>query len=186
MCKEGQEIGASSSGEGKEGGGDNGNGEEELRKQLTAKEEELKTLRNQLLYLQADFENFRKRKEKESAELRKYVLLEFMKALLPVIDDFESMEKNLGGERAEGIAEGLRALKKNFLETLAKMGLREVEVEGFDPNLHEVEAVVPADADSKILEVVRKGYTVNGIVLRPARVVVGRKVEETSQTNTGT
>ncbi|MEM3413605.1 MAG: nucleotide exchange factor GrpE, partial [Thermoplasmata archaeon] len=56
--------------------------EEELKKLLEMKEEEIKTLKSQMLYLQADFENFRKRKEKENSELRKLVLIDFMRALL--------------------------------------------------------------------------------------------------------
>ncbi|MCX8173673.1 MAG: nucleotide exchange factor GrpE [Thermoplasmata archaeon] len=152
--------------------------EMELKKLLEAKEEETKDLKNKLLYLQADFENFRKRKEKESAELRKMALIDFMKGLLPVLDDFEAMEKNLKDAGHEVLVNGLLALKKNFYETLARMGLREIEMKEFDPNLHEVEAVVPADADNKIVEIVRKGYTVNGMVLRPARVIVGKKAEE--------
>ncbi|MEM4308968.1 MAG: nucleotide exchange factor GrpE [Thermoplasmata archaeon] len=159
--------------------------EEELKKLLEMKEEEIKTLKSQMLYLQADFENFRKRKEKENSELRKLVLIDFMRALLSLLDDFEAMEKNLGGMDAKVLSEGLLALKKNFLDTLWKMGLREIECEKFDPNMHEIEAVVAADADNKVLEIVRKGYILEGVVLRPARIIVGKKFEsQKSEPNT--
>lgn len=153
---------------------------EELKLLFEEKKKEVEQLRTQMLYLQADFENFRKRKEREIGEIKRLLLADFMKNMLPIVDDFESMEKNLKGIDGS-VLSGLIGLKKNFLDVLTKMGLSEISLAKFDPNFHEVEAVVDAEEDDVIVEVVRKGYTANGILLRPAKVIVGkRRVQESS------
>lgn len=156
---------------------------EQLKNLVEEKKKEVEQLKNQMLYLQADFENFRKRKEREIAETKKLLLVDFMKHMLPIIDDFELMEKNLKGRESDSVVAGLMALKKNFFDSLTRMGLDEIALTQFDPNYHEVEAVVPAQTDNIVVEVVRKGYTVNGIVIRPAKVIVGKRSQEEQSQN---
>lgn len=150
---------------------------EEL-KAVTAEKEQLLAekaeLRDQLLRRQADFENFRRRMERERSEFTQYAAMELLAELLPVLDDFERALKTETSDRE--YARGVELIYQRFFDTLKKQGLEPIEAEGrpFDPYVHE--AVERAEAegveDHTVLEVFQKGYNFRGRLLRPAMVKV--------------
>ena len=131
-------------------------------------------LENQLKRAVADYQNLEKRVQEGRSELTNFVGAELIKKLLPVLDH---LEKSLAGvsEKESGWFKGVELAVKEFKQVLQSEGLEEISCEGeFNPALHE--AVDTRDGnDNMILEIVKKGYTLNGKVLRPTQVVVGRK-----------
>lgn len=124
--------------------------------------------------LMADFQNFRKRTDKEKADVYSYANEKIMTDLLTVLDNFE---RALGSEcRDDAYAEGMKMIFKQFTDILTASGLEEIDAVGqdFDPNFHH--AVLTdnnADFDSgKVTEVLQKGYKLNGKVIRPSMVKV--------------
>lgn len=155
---------------------------EELQKALEEKEESLKELNNKYLYLQAEFENFKKLKAKEKQDILKFGNEVLIKELIPVIDNLERAIDHAGkSEDAKGIVEGVQITLNEFLKVLERSGVEQVEAMGkrFDPNYHEAlfqeerEDVEPDIVTSEL----QKGYTLNGRLLRPARVSVSKKPE---------
>lgn len=148
------------------------------RDRLAGENEELQ---DRLLRRQADFENFRRRVERERAELFEYAGMEAVRALLPVLDDFERALKArpaLEGPAAE-YARGIEFIYQRLFDTLKKLGLEPLEAAGrpFDPNLHHaVETVTASDAeDHTVVEEFQRGYNFKGKLLRPAMVKVAVK-----------
>jgi molecular chaperone GrpE len=143
--------------------------------------------REQLLRLMADFDNYRKRMTRQFEDARQYATMDLVTALLPGMDN---LERALVAARQDGspastpITEGVNIVLKQFKDALAKVGVRELQVQGeaFDPTRHEaVEVVaVPASQDGRIVEEVQRGYTVHDRLLRPAKVVVGKAAQEAS------
>jgi len=137
-----------------------------------------------LKYLQADFENYRKRVEREMREVEDFSTSLLIKRLLPVLDGLDLAVASAGtDEKAKGIAEGVVMVRKNLISALQGEGLREIEAVGkpFDPTLHEaVERVDGGKAatDTVIAEI-RKGYILKNKVLRPSMV----RVESAAKNN---
>lgn len=137
--------------------------------------------------LSADFENFRKRTEREKAALLAYGKKDFVEKLLPAYEVLLRQEKNL--EKATnadanligGIKMVLGELKKAF----ENEGVKKIDVVGkpFDPQTAEAIAAIPstAEQDGQVLEEVQMGFMMDDKVLRPARVVVGKIQEEVKQ-----
>ena len=155
---------------------------EELRKTLEEKEESFKELNNRYLYLQADFENFKKIKAKEKQDLLKFGNEVLIKELIPVIDNLErAIDHANKTEGGKGIIEGIQITLNEFLKVLERSGIEGVEAVGrkFDPNLHEAlfqEEREDVEPDIVISEL-QKGYVLNGRLLRPARVSVSKQPE---------
>lgn len=143
-------------------------------------EEQIEDLKTQLLYKQAEFDNFRKRTLKEKAELILNGGEKTVKAILPILDDFERAVQQ--AEKAEDIAavkEGMELIFKKFLDTLKKMGVEKMETQDadFNTDLHEAVALVPGmgdDKKGKVIDCVQTGYTLNDKVIRHAKVAVGQ------------
>jgi len=138
-------------------------------------EERLADLENQLKRAVADYRNLEQRVSAGRSELTNYVGAELIKRLLPVLDHLEQALKGTSEqERQSGWFRGVELAVKELNQVLESEGLGQIAADGqFDPSLHE--AVDTRDGeDNTILEVVRKGYNLNGKVLRPAQVVVGR------------
>jgi len=135
-------------------------------------------LSDKYIRLQAEFDNFRKRTAKEKLDLTITASESVIKDILPVLDDFEralqNMEKN--GNKAD--MQGVTLIFNKLKDTLKKKGLEEIEaldVE-FNTDEHEALTLIPAPDESKkgkVLDVIQKGYKLNGKVIRFARVVVG-------------
>ncbi len=126
--------------------------------------------------LKAEFDNYRKRTEKEKEELAQYVRGNLIQELLPVLDDFERL---LEAETdAEQLKKGAQMIYNNLLSILGKYGLEAFAEKGeaFDPHIHEAVAVTPAgeEHDGKIVATWQKGYRLRDRVLRPAKVQVGQ------------
>lgn len=131
-------------------------------------------LQDRLLRRQADFDNFRKRAERDRSDFLQYAGMEFAREILPIVDDFD---RALKIETADAnYARGVELINSRMHETLKKMGLEPMDTVGktFDPNLHQaVERVETGEAeDQTILAEFQKGYTFKGKLLRPAMVKV--------------
>jgi molecular chaperone GrpE len=129
---------------------------------------------DQLMRLRADFENFRKRAQRERAEFSEFATAEAVRAILPVLDDFE---RALNVETADKeYAKGMSLIYQRLLDALKKLGLEPVESEGekFNPDMHHaVETQKTAEVESNtILQVHQRGYNFKGKLLRPAMVKV--------------
>jgi molecular chaperone GrpE len=140
--------------------------------------------RDQLLRLQADFDNFRKRALKERNEVLHYGHQNLVKELLSVVDNLERAighARASGGGDLGGFLQGVELVQRELLGALEKHGVGRVEALGqlFDPAVHEAMAQVPdaAAAPGTVLEVLQEGYRLRDRLLRPARVVVARPPE---------
>jgi molecular chaperone GrpE len=146
----------------------------EERDNLKAERDELKEL---LLRRQAEFDNFRKRSEREKSDFAQYAGMEIVRELLPVVDDFDRALKIETGD-AE-YARGVAMIYNRLYESLKKQGLEPIDTEGktFDPYLHQaVERVETNDAeDNAIIGEFQRGYFFKGKLLRPAMVRVAVK-----------
>ena len=155
-----------------------------MSKKQDNKQEKIDALESQLKRAVADYQNLEKRINEGRSELTNFVGAELVKRLLPVLDHLETALAGIKqsgpalSEQSEsnGWVKGVELAVKEFKQVLQSEGLDDIPADGvFDPALHE--AVDTRDGeDNKILEVVRKGYNLNGKVLRPAQVVVGRSV----------
>ena len=149
-------------------------GKDEGKSGSAAASEEEEAWSDKYTRLMADFQNFKKRTEKEKADVYSFANEKIMTDLLQVIDNFE---RALGSEcQDQAYAEGMQMIFKQFTDILKNSGLEEIEAVGhdFDPNFHH--AVLTdsnPDFDSgKVTEVLQKGYKLNGKVIRPSMVKV--------------
>lgn len=151
--------------------------EEDLIEKLRA---ELEKEKKEYLFLMAEFDNFRKRTVKEKAEIIKNASGQAMKGLLPIVDDFErGLEATKDATDASAVREGMELIYNKLVKFMESNGVKEMETAGveFDSDLHEAIAQVPASSDDqkdRIIDTVQKGYTINGKVLRHAKVVVAK------------
>ena len=138
---------------------------------LRVERDELKEL---LLRRQAEFDNFRKRTERERSEYLQYAGMDMVKSLLPVLDDFERALKSDCG--SPEYAKGIEMIYSRMYEALKKLGLEPVDAAGkpFDPHLHQaVERVETSDSeDNIVLDEFQRGYYFKGKLLRPSMVKV--------------
>ncbi len=141
------------------------------RDQLALEKAELQDL---LLRRQADFDNFRRRSERDRSEFVQYAGMEFVREVLPILDDFE---RAMGANKiSNDYSKGIALIYQRMVDVLKKMGLEPIETEGktFDPHLHQaVEKVQSEDAeDHAVLGEYQKGYHFKGKLLRPSMVKV--------------
>jgi molecular chaperone GrpE len=131
-------------------------------------------LHDRVLRTRAEFDNFRKRTERERSDYIQYAAMEMVKDILPVLDDFERALKVETADR--NYAKGVELIYQRMLDALTRMGLEPIDTQGkqFDPNLHQaVERVPSKDAeDQAILGEFQRGYNFKGKLLRPAMVRV--------------
>lgn len=154
------------------------NDKEGLKAQLQAYSTHLEELKNQNLRLAADFENFRRRTQKEKEELDLQAKCVIIKPLLPVIDNFERARSHIkpqtDGEM--NIHKSYQSVYKQMVECLKQIGVSPMRPEGeqFDPNLHEALLSEPTDEheEGTIIQELERGYTLGDRVLRHAKVKV--------------
>ena len=142
-------------------------------------EDELSRLRSRLVYLAAEFDNYRKRTARERETIVSFGNERLLKAILPFLDNLErAISQPAGADTAEAILSGVRITYGQLLAELRKFGVEQVECVGkpFDPNLHEAVGVVPWEGspEGTVLAESRKGYLLNGRLLRPAHVTVAQ------------
>lgn len=140
-------------------------------------EKELAASKDRYLRLQADFDNFRKRALKESAELVKTATRDFIEKLLPVLDHFElGLKAADESEANKSVAEGFRLVYNQLLDELKNAGVTPFDSEGqpFDHNLHDCVSRIPSEEhpEDVIVTQIRRGYYINDKILRHAQVVV--------------
>lgn len=129
---------------------------------------------DRLLRKQAEFDNFRKRMERDRSDFLQFAGMEIVRELLPILDDFERAVKVQSSD--QNYARGVELIHQRFSEILKKMGVEPIEAAGkkFDPNLHEAVVRVPSEEeeDETVLEELQRGYNFKGKLLRPAMVKV--------------
>jgi len=144
--------------------------------QLAAAQAEKEELRHTLVRRQADFENYRKRIERERLEESQRSIARLIEALLPVLDAFERALAAHDDPAYEDYRKGFELIYRQLWDAFERQGLNRIEAEGktFDPHLHHaVERVESEDhEDGAVLEVLQPGYRLRDKVLRPATVRV--------------
>ncbi|MCY3813187.1 MAG: nucleotide exchange factor GrpE [Gammaproteobacteria bacterium] len=164
---------------------------ESLRGAIEEAQREIASLEDRALRAAAEAENVRRRADRSIENARKYALERFVEDLLPAVDSFErAVEAASGHAKGEGseataeasaIAEGIELSLKLLLGAMERQGIAVVDPIGapFDPNLHEAMTMVDnAEVEpGSVVDVFQKGYTVNGRLIRPARVIVARQPE---------
>ncbi|MCO6450521.1 MAG: nucleotide exchange factor GrpE [Caldilineales bacterium] len=150
----------------------------ELVTELTNAKRTADEAQDQALRAQAELQNFRRRKERETEERVSNANASLLKDILPVLDDFERAVANApaGLPVDEGSwADGFLLIQRKLQALLEKSGVSAIPSEGdFDPNLHEAISVEPSETvgSGEIIAEVRRGYMLNGRVLRPSQVRV--------------
>ena len=143
-------------------------------------QEDVLAARDAALRAQADAQNVKRRAEQDVEKARKFALERFSGDLLPVIDNLErTLEAASGGDDAsKSIAEGVELTLKSLLDALKKYNIEAVNPAGepFDPQLHQAMTMVenPDLEPNTVMDVMQKGYTLNGRLIRPAMVIVSK------------
>ena len=143
-------------------------------------EEQVSKANDQVLRVQAEMQNVRRRAERDVENAHKYALEKFTADLLPVVDNLEraisTIDASVEGQKA--VATGLELTLKTFVDVLARFKIEAVDPAGqpFDADLHQAVSMVPnPDLEpNTVMDVFQKGYTLNGRLVRPAMVVVSK------------
>jgi len=147
-----------------------------VEEQLTA---DLAQEKDKFLRLFAEFENYKRRTTKERIELFSTASQEVIKALLPVLDDFDRALLEMSKSEETELSKGVELIKNKFTSTLEQKGLTIVEVSSgdlFNADVHEAITQIPAPSDAmkgKIIDVIEKGYKLGDRVIRFPKVVIG-------------
>lgn len=151
----------------------------ESEKRVAELEEQLAQLNDKFLRLYSEFDNFRKRTAREKVELLNTAGEDIIKNLLPIVDNFErAIRTNEKATDVKAINEGINLIAQMMKSSLQQRGLVAMNSIGepFNTDLHEAITEIPApspDMKGKVVDEVEKGYTLNGKVIRFAKVVVG-------------
>ncbi|MGB3400526.1 MAG: nucleotide exchange factor GrpE [Candidatus Deferrimicrobiaceae bacterium] len=147
-------------------------------------EDELSRVKSQLAYLAAEFDNYRKRIAREQEAIVSFGNERILLAILPFLDNLErAISQSQAIENAESLLSGVQMTYEQVLGELRKFGLEQISAVGepFDPTLHEAIAKVAwkGKSEGTVLAESRKGYLLNGRLLRPAQVTVAQGAPET-------
>lgn len=150
----------------------------QLEQELEKAKEQAEKEKNDYLRLMADFENLRRHSAEERINLIGSASVDTIKGLLPVLDDCERAMEILSKSSDEAAKEGTKLIYDKLMAYLKTRGLEVIEAKGkkFDTDFHEAVAQFPVpeeDQKGKVFDVVTTGYTLNGKILRFAKVVVG-------------
>lgn len=151
----------------------------QMQKSLEEEKKKAEDYLNRLKYLQADFENYRKRMEKEKGEIVNREKTRLITKLLVVLDELELAIKNgKNAEEKDILLEGVDMVFNKFQKLLCEEGLCEIEALGkpFNPQLHEASLIVQTEdhPNNTVIEEMRKGFMLNGKVVRPSTVKVAK------------
>ena len=145
----------------------------------TAAEEKIAEFQDKYIRLSADFDNYRKRTLNEKIELIKSANAEILLNLLPVMDDFERALKSMEDTKGcKAMKDGIDLIYNKFGEFLKSSGVKEVDAihKKFDTDIHEAVTKIPAPEKKlkgKVLDVIQKGYFLNGKIIRYPKVIIG-------------
>jgi len=171
---------------------------DELMERVEALEEERDELNERVLRKAAEFENYRRRMEREKRRRREAGMLKVIEPVLEVLDDFErsidaaeELEDNQDAEKAyESLKGGVEMVFRKFRDTLETLGVEPIEAEGqpFDEELHEAMMRQPAEnaAPGTVIQEIRKGYRMDDRVIRHSRVVVAAEPSDEDEDAAGT
>jgi molecular chaperone GrpE len=167
---------------------------ESVKNELRRAKESSESSLNKMKYLMADFDNYRKQMEKQLASKAESIKAELLLKFLNIRDDYLralSVARQSKSEQGVVVIEGLEGILKNIDSLFASEGVREIEAVGtpFDPNVHDAIAYSARDdlAENTVTAEIRKGYMLNGRVLRPSLVeiskIVKNSVNDTKELN---
>jgi molecular chaperone GrpE len=149
---------------------------DQVAEQLQKLQAERDALYDRVARQQAEFENYRKRSQKEQQDYRDYALTDFAKQFLPVLDSFDRALNSQGSD--SDLRKGMELIRRQMEDALAKIGVKVVPAKGeqFDPHVHEaIEMVETEDApDNEVLDELARGYMIKDRLLRPAMVRVAK------------
>lgn len=151
---------------------------ENLAEELSL-EEQLAQQKDQYIRLYAEFENYKRRTQKEKLDFAQYANRNMMTSMLAILDDFERALKEISKSGDSENLKGVELIYNKFKNTLIEKGLKSVEVKAgddFNVDLHEAITQIPAPSDElkgKIVDVVETGYQLHDKVIRFAKVVIG-------------
>ncbi len=151
---------------------------DDATKELEKAHKEKEEYYNRMLRLQAEYDNFKKRTQKERVADRKYKAQDLATELLPVLDNFERALQVEPTKETESLIEGITMVYNQFKEAFVSQSIEEIETVGttFDPNLHHAVMQVEEEGKDKdeVVEELQKGYILNERVIRPAMVKVNK------------
>jgi molecular chaperone GrpE len=161
----------------KDAGSESSEAPPDLAQLLRDRDETILALREQILRMQADFENYKRRQQNSLEDVKFLARESIIGNLLPLLDNFERASQALGTtQNVKAMAEGLQLILRQMKEILGREGLTEIQAEGqlFDPSLHEAVMLEDRDdvEDQTILATLQKGYRLGSRVLRPTLVKV--------------
>ncbi|NLC51423.1 MAG: nucleotide exchange factor GrpE [Firmicutes bacterium] len=149
---------------------------EALQEELELMSKENEELSHMLLRLRADFDNYRRRMQREKAKISEQALFNFIQQLLPVVDNLERALEAAEVSEAGSFVQGVEMIHRQLLEVMKREGVSLIEAEGqpFDPNIHEAIGKEEKEGyePNTVIEVVQKGYKLNERVLRASKVKV--------------
>lgn len=152
---------------------DSGDAAAELQRERDA-------LQDRLLRTAAEFDNYRRRMDRERRELSEYAAADVLTELLPIVDNFErALQAPGGGSEFEAFRKGIELIHKQMVDLLRKRGVRPIEALGadFDPNFHQ--AVIHEDSEAhregEVMQELQRGYMLGDRLLRPAMVKVAKR-----------
>jgi molecular chaperone GrpE len=155
---------------------------EELERQIAELRSEKSDIYDKLLRKAADFDNYRKRTEKEKREHQQYALADFMSELILILDNFERAFAHTDDQANPEYQKGVELIYRQLKDLMEKKGLRPMQAVGkiFDPNMHEAITREQRDdlPENTILEELQKGYLFRDKLLRPALVKVSYQSDE--------
>ena len=153
-----------------------GMAEEGISDELAKAQEEAAQYKEAALRAQADVQNIRRRAELDVEKAHKFALEKFAKSVITVADNLERALSSAEASEEDPLREGVELTYKDLVETLGRFDIVVVDPQGepFNPELHQAMTMVPNPnmEPNTVMDVVQKGYTLNGRLLRPAMVVV--------------
>jgi molecular chaperone GrpE len=146
-------------------------------------EDKSRQLQEQMLRMRADFDNTKKRLEREKMDSIKYANEKLLEEALPVMDDIDRAVASLSeGHDAAKVIEGLKLAQQKLHQVLERHGVQPVKALGeeFDPNVHEALGMVvaPDKKDGTVVDEIQRGYLLNGRLIRPSRVRIVQNTQD--------
>jgi molecular chaperone GrpE len=137
------------------------------------------TLQDRLLRTAADFDNYRKRVERDRRDVSDLAVVDAMRDILPIIDNLERALQAPATSDGDGLRKGVELIHKQMLDLLRKRGVKPLETQGsdFDPNLHQAVVHEPSEVhrEGEVMEELQRGYVLGDRLLRPAMVKVAKR-----------